>query len=102
MITRRKFLFGLASLAAGTIAASQLPVFKNDDGELQIEMKEGTTDITLKVPYDLRIKSIYPEDTVIQSNGNTLGVGSVLLKGDSIDVSSIYDDSEIKVGIAKI
>ncbi len=101
MITRRKFLFGIISLAAGTVAASQLPVFKNDNGELEVEMK-GTDNVTLRVPYNFRIRSILPEDTIVYSDENIVGVGSVLVSGNSLDIYSTLEDSQVKISVVKL
>lgn len=101
MITRRKFLAGLLTLTAGTVAVSQLPVFKQDDGELTVYM-EGTDAITISTPYECLVKSIYPKSTLLEVEGVTIGVGATLLKGQSLHITKMDEDTEIKVSVVKL
>ncbi len=101
MITRRKFLVGLLTLTAGTVAVSQLPVFKQDDGELTVYM-EGTDSITISTPYECVVKSIYPESTLLETNDVVIGVGTTLHKGQTLRLTKMDEGTEIKVSVVKL
>ncbi len=104
MITRRKFVLSGLIAAVGVLASGYLTGTSNDgpgESELGIKMI-GRREISIPIPYDCRINTIHPGNTILVCKGVELKEGDYLHKDTELEVKSPSSKSDIRLSVSLI